>query len=144
MNRRSEEDAAARWVRSALDGGAAEAEGPESWRAVWAALELPVAPDATAAPAGFARRVAQAWAAERAEASAPILGPPWMRAAAAAALLAGIALGTTLSNAGDSDDSSDSASESWAAVSLSEEYLQALATAEVVLEDDAGSEVAAP
>lgn len=131
MNRRTDDEVAARWVRSTLDQGSPGTEAPEGWRSVWAALELPGAP---AAPAGFARQVARAWGAERALAAAPILGAAWMRAAAAAALLAGIALGTTLSGVGDSSETASVATDSWASVSLSEEYLRALATPEAALE----------
>ena len=161
MNRRQSgqsDDEAARWARSVLGRGAqapasqlsdSERPGPadEAWRRTWEALELPAAP---AAPAGFARRVARAAEAERERASAPILGAAWMRAAAAAALLAGIALGSTLalqSGLGGGFDTLSSVDAipgegsglddaSWAAT-LSEEYLVALAADETAPESPA-------
>ena len=93
---------------------------------------------APAAPAGFARRAAPAWAAEQAAAAAPILGATWMRAAAAAALLAGIALGSTLSYSSSSEPSADGA-DSWQSTSLSEEYLAALSAPEAILALPAGA-----
>jgi hypothetical protein len=53
-----------------------------------------------------------------------------MRLAAAAALLAGVALGTSLSF---SDESSTAESQSWIPTTLSEEYLVAIATPDTVL-----------
>ena len=106
-----------------------ERTGPESWQAAWAALELP---PVAAAPAGFVHRAAAAWAAEQAAAAAPILGATWMRAAAAAALLAGIALGSTLAYSSGSETSADGG-DSWQSTSLSEEYLSALSTPEAIL-----------
>lgn len=135
MNRREQEDAAARWARSVLEAGAAgcsrgadAVHRPAGWRERWAALEMPPPP----AAAGFARRVAGAWAAERASVAAPILGATWMRAAALAALLAGIALGSTLSPGSGVEVSADS-SETWSSTSLSEDYLTALAAPEATL-----------
>lgn len=136
MNRRMDPDAAARWVRSALREGASDAReaaladqvewaergsGDEIWRQVWAGLDLP---PALGASPGFARRVALEWAAERARAEASILGAGWMRAAAAAALLAGVVLGTSLAWGTDSTAVED---DSWQATTLSEEYLSAIA-----------------
>lgn len=134
MKRREQEESAARWVRSVLARSATakpEETGPESWQAAWEALDLPAGPPA---PAGFARRVARAWQAEQATAAAPILGAGWMRAAALAALLAGIALGSTLSySSGSIGDSSAGSDDSWQATSLSEEYLSALSSPETIL-----------
>jgi len=152
------DDEGARWARSVLGRGAqapasqlpgSGRPGPadETWRETWDGLELAAAP---AAPAGFARRVARAAEAERELASAPILGAAWMRAAAAAALLAGIALGSTLalqSSLGGGLDELPSVDaiaaeesglddESWAAT-LSEEYLVALAADETAPESPA-------
>ncbi len=136
MKRRVDPDAETRWVRNALRKGAGEARGAspadpvdpaerrvgdESWREVWAGLELP---PAASAPPGFARRVAVAWEVERARAAAPLLGAGWMRAAAAAALLAGVALGTSLAW---SDGSVAYEDDSWLPTTLSEEYLSAIA-----------------
>ncbi len=90
------------------------------WREKWASLELPPAPGA---PPGFARQVALAWAAERRRADAPMLAAGWMRAAAAAALLAGVALGVTLASGADSGAVEV---ETWQLTTLSEEYLTAL------------------
>ena len=145
MKRRRSKDEEARWVRTVLGAGA-PAAGPErpgadeeAWRTTWDGLELPPAP---AVPPGFARRVALAWAAEREPAAAPILGAIWMRAAAAAALLAGIALGSTLALQNGVDDARESLAsladeiaadeEDWTAT-LSEEYLLALSTDEANL-----------
>ncbi|MDQ1347993.1 MAG: hypothetical protein QG573_1367 [Acidobacteriota bacterium] len=146
MKRRRSQDEEARWVRSVLGAGA-PAAGPdrpgadaEAWRTTWDGLELPPAP---AVPAGFAHRVALAWAAEREPAAAPILGAIWMRAAAAAALLAGVALGSTLALQNSADDARESLAasladdiaageETWTAT-LSEEYLLALSTDEADL-----------
>jgi hypothetical protein len=161
MNRRrsgQSDDEGARWARTVLGRGAhapasqlpvSGRPGPadETWRETWDGLELPAAP---AAPAGFARRVARAAAAERELASASILGAAWMRAAAAAALLAGIALGSTLalsSGLGGGLDELPSVDaiaaeesglddESWAAT-LSEEYLVALAADEATSQTSA-------
>lgn len=134
MNRREQEEAAERWVKSVLDRGATgagDAAGPERWQATWAALELPPAPPA---PPGFALRVGRAREAGWARATAPILGAGWMRAAAFAALLAGIALGSTLSyGSGSVGDGSAASDESWQATSLSEEYLSALSSPETIL-----------
>lgn len=138
MTGREQEDAAALWARCVLDKNATQGPqeaGPASWQAAWAALELPPAP---AAPAGFARRAAAAWAAEQAAAAAPILGATWMRAAAAAALLAGIALGSTLSFSSGGETSADGG-DSWQSTSLSEEYLSALSTPEAILALPAGA-----
>lgn len=150
MNRREEEEAAERWVRSVLDRravGAGDDADLKDWQAAWAALELPQ-PAAPLAPPGFARRVARARESELASASAPILGAYWMRAAALAALLAGLALGSTLSLAGGSSgESSAAGDESWQTTLLSEEYLSALASPEVILAspaDDGESAGAAP
>ena len=148
MKRREQEESAARWVRSVLARSATakpEETGPESWQAAWEALDLPAGPPA---PAGFARRVARAWQAEQATAAAPILGAGWMRAAALAALLAGIALGSTLSDASAPSDGSTAADDSWSSTSLSEEYLSALSSPEGVLaspvgEDDAAADLPA-
>lgn len=160
MNRRrsqKSDEAQADWARSVLAAAARQpgSEGtgpagddrPDTWRGTWPeswdALELPPAP---AVPADFARRVARAAAAERERACAPILGARWMRAAAAAALLAGIALGGTLAlqsgfGAGlDTLPSVDSIAawggaleeDSWTET-LSEEYLVALAADESAL-----------
>lgn len=139
MNRREENEAATRWARSVLDADAAGREReagaarqpaawPATWPEGWAALEMPPSPPA---PAGFARRVAGAWAAEQAAAAAPLLGAAWMRAAALAALLAGIALGSTLSSG--AGEASVEEVDSWQATSLSEEYLQAIAAPESAL-----------
>ncbi|MEO8195533.1 MAG: hypothetical protein ABI689_02300 [Thermoanaerobaculia bacterium] len=139
MNRREREAAAARWARSVLDKVATGAPGdcaPESWPAAWAALELPAAPPV---PVGFARRVAGAWATEQVAAAAPILGAAWMRAAALAALLAGIALGSTLSYGSGATDASGESADSWQPTSLSEEYLSALASPETILASPAGA-----
>ena len=153
MKRRRSKDEEARWVRTVLGAGA-PAAGPErpgadeeAWRTTWDGLELPPAP---AVPPGFARRVALAWAAEREPAAAPILGAIWMRAAAAAALLAGIALGSTLAVQNGVDDARESLAsladeiaadeEDWTAT-LSEEYLLALSTDEA---DPAAPAAAAP
>lgn len=150
MNRRrsrQSDEAQARWARSVL-GAEARPKGsqrtdpagdgwPDIWRESWDALDLPPAP---AVPAGFARRVARAAEVERERASAPLLGAAWMRAAAAAALLGGIALGSTLALQGSLDFRNDSIAanstdedlvdeDSWTAT-LSEEYLLALATDE--------------
>jgi hypothetical protein len=146
MKRRRSKVEEARWVRTVLGAGAPTAgedrpgADEDAWRATWAGLELP---PASAVPPGFARRVALAWAAERDLAAAPILGAIWMRAAAAAALLAGIALGSTLAlqNGVDNARESFAASlpdeiaadeEAWTAT-LSEEYLLALSTDEANL-----------
>lgn len=150
MNRRrsrQSDEAQARWARSVLGAeacqpgsertGPAGDDWPDTWRESWDALDLPPAP---AVPAGFARRVARAAEVERERASAPILGGGWMRAAAAAALLAGIALGSTLALQSSLDFGNDSIAanpadedlvdeDSWTAT-LSEEYLLALATDE--------------
>ncbi len=146
MKRRRSKDEEARWVRTVLGAGV-PAAGPdrpgadaEAWRTTWDGLELPPAP---AVPPGFARRVALAWAAEREPAAAPILGAIWMRAAAAAALLAGVALGSTLALQNSADDARESLAasladdiaageETWTAT-LSEEYLLALSTDEADL-----------
>lgn len=134
MNRREQDESAGRWVKSVLErgaGGAGDAAGPEGWQATWAALELPPSP---LVPPGFARRVGRAREAEWARATAPILGARWMRAAALAALLAGIALGSTLSyGSGSVGDSSAGSDDSWQATSLSEEYLSALSSPETIL-----------
>jgi len=146
MNRRTDRDAPGDWVRTVLREGAGAAGEPSlaaagaaafdtsgpafgdaGWREAWAALELP---PAAGAPAGFASRIALAWAAERARAESPLLGAGWMRAAAAAALLAGVALGTGLSVG---TDSSASAEDSWKPTTLSEEYLSAIATPDAAL-----------
>jgi hypothetical protein len=95
-------------------------EDEAGWREKWASLELPPAPGA---PPGFARRVALAWAAERRLTEAPMLAAGWMRAAAVAALLAGVALGVTLAS---SADSGAVEVETWQLTTLSEEYLTAL------------------
>ena len=152
------DDEGARWARTVLGRGAhapasqlpvsgRPGSADETWRETWDGLELAAAP---AAPAGFARRVARAAAAERELASASILGAAWMRAAAAAALLAGIALGSTLALqsglgggfetlssveaiAGEGSGLDDA---SWAAT-LSEEYLVALAADETAPESPA-------
>ena len=136
MNRRRDPDAEARWVRSALREGAGDAReaspadpaewpehgsGDEIWRQVWAGLDLP---PALGASPGFARRVALEWTAERARAEASILGAGWMRAAAAAALLTGVALGTSLAWGTDAIAVED---DSWRPTTLSEEYLSAIA-----------------
>lgn len=133
MNRRGQEEAATRWAGTVLDPAArsasADAAG-ERMQATWVALELPPAPTV---PAGFARRVARAWSAEQERAAAPILAAAWMRAAAAAALLAGIALGTTLSYRTDpmaAVATSTVDEGSWEAALMSEEYLRALAVPE--------------
>lgn len=140
MKRREQEEAAVRWARSVLDaatGSAGQEARPsrsgaeERWTAAWMALE---SPPAATAPAGFSRRVARAWAAERERAAAPLLGAAWMRAAAAAALLAGIALGSTLAYRTDTSAASAASSTgagadgSWGTTSLSEDYLSALST----------------
>lgn len=138
MKRRKEDDAEQRWARATLAGGETRsgvaprdgaAGGPDGWPSAWTALELPPAP---AVPAGFSRRVARAWTVERARATEPILGAAWMRAAAAAALLAGVALGGTLSYGTGTAASEAGVTEedAWWTVSLSEEYLQALSAAE--------------
>ncbi len=146
MKRRRSTDEEARWVRTVLGAGAPAAglERPgadeDAWRAAWAGLDLPPAP---AVPPGFARRVALAWAAEHEPAAAPILGAIWMRAAAAAALLAGIALGSTLALQDGVDDAREALAasladeiaadeETWTAT-LSEEYLLALSADEADL-----------
>lgn len=98
-----------------------------SWRRAWATLELPPAPGA---PPAFARRIALAWAAERECAAVPLLAGGWMRAAAAAALFAGVALGTSLALGNDSTASED---DSWQQTTLSEEYLTALAAPDAAL-----------
>lgn len=126
-------------MRTVLGAGAPAAD-EDAWRATWAGLELP---PASAVPPGFARRVALAWAAERESAGAPLLGAIWMRAAAAAALLAGIVLGSTLALQNGLDDGGGSLAASladdiaadeeiWTAT-LSEEYLVALSTDEANL-----------
>lgn len=144
MKRREEDEAGQRWARGTLAGDETrgglgprdgEAGSPDGWPSVWRALELPKAP---AVPAGFSRRVARAWTTERARAAEPILGAAWMRAAAAAALLAGVALGGSLSYgtgtaAGEAGLTEEDA---WWTASLSEEYLQALSASE-----PAGAEV---
>ena len=151
MNRREQVEAATRWARAVLDPaakGAADDTGGERAQAAWAALELPPAPGA---PATFARQVARAWEAERAGAAAPLLAVGWMRAAAVGALLAGIALGSTLSYAGGNaalettaalDTSSDD-DDSWLSTSLSEEYLSALSSPEAILERATDGDAAA-
>jgi hypothetical protein len=145
MKRRRLQDEEARWVRAVLDPGAASGvtdrnrppADETAWRATWAGLELPPAPPV---PAGFARRVALAWSAERERAEAPILGALWMRAAAAAALVAGIMLGSTLAMQNGLDlgsgalpaslaDEAAADEDSWTAT-LSEEYLLALSSDE--------------
>lgn len=139
MTGREQQEAAARWARSVLDKDATdvpERTGAESWQAAWAALELP---PVAAAPVGFARRAAAAWAAEQAAAAAPILGATWMRAAAAAALLAGIALGSTLAYSSGGETSAYGA-DSWQSTSLSEEYLSALSTPDAILMPPAGAD----
>ncbi len=150
MNRRRLQNEEARWVRTVLGSGAPKAgldrpgADEDAWRATWAGLELPPAPTV---PPGFARRVALAWAVEREPAAAPILGAIWMRAAAAAALLGGIALGSTLAlqNGLDVGSGSIAASladeiaadeDTWTAT-LSEEYLLALSVDEANLETPA-------
>ena len=134
MNRRGQQEAEARWARSVLEagaGGARPESGAESWQAGWQGLELPPAPPV---PPDFAHRVARAWRAEQARSAAPLLGAGWMRAAALAALLAGIALGGTLSLAGSSGaESAAAGDDSWQTTSLSEEYLSALASPETIL-----------
>jgi hypothetical protein len=143
MDRRVNRDAEAVWVRALLaqvaaglpePGIAAPAvaagdrdPGAAIWREAWDGLDLPPAPGA--AP-GFAGRIAQARAAGRERAEAPLMGGGWMRLAAAAALLAGVALGTSLSF---SDESSTAESQSWIPTTLSEEYLVAIATPDTVL-----------
>lgn len=150
MNRRRSgrsDEEQARWARAVLGAGARQpgSECPgsaggacrDTWRETWDGLELPPAP---AVPPGFAHRVARAAEVERERASAPVLGAGWMRAAAAAALLAGIALGSTLalqssldfgngSSAANLADELLADEDSWTAT-LSEEYLLALATGE--------------
>jgi hypothetical protein len=149
MNRRGQQEAEARWARAVLDADAAgerPESGAESWQAAWQGLELPPAAGGAAplVPPDFARRVALAWRAEQARAAAPLLGAGWMRAAALAALLAGIALGSTLSLAGSNPaDSGAAAEESWQTTSLSEEYLSALASPEAILSSPTGADEAA-
>lgn len=152
MKRREEDEAGQRWARAILAGdetigGVAsrdgEAGGPHGWPSAWTALELPPPP---AVPAGFSRCVARAWSTERARAAEPILGAAWMRAAAAAALLAGIALGGTLSygtgtTAGEAGRTEEDA---WWSASLSEEYLQALSAAEPAGDEVDGQEESRP
>ena len=62
-----------------------------------------------------------------------------MRAAAAAALLAGIALGSTLSFSSGGETSADGG-DSWQSTSLSEEYLSALSTPDAILMPPAGAD----
>lgn len=137
MKRREEDEAGQRWARATLDGdGTRRHTGPSgggagilpAWSAAWAALELPP----PSVPAGFSRRVAGVWSDERARAAAPLLGAAWMRAAAAAALLAGAVLGGTLSwGTGNAAGEAVLADEEvWWTASLSEEYLEALSGAE--------------
>lgn len=145
MTRRMNPEAEARWVRTVLRDSAGDPGSPArpapmggvemagdgsmdgSWRRAWATLELPPAPGA---PPAFARRIALAWAAERECAAVPLLAGGWMRAAAAAALFAGLALGTSLSLGNDSTASED---DSWQQTTLSEEYLTALAAPDAAL-----------
>ena len=142
MSRRGQDEAAAQWVRSVLArdaAGAPREAGPENWHSAWEALELQPGPGA---PTGFARRVARAWQVEQARAAAPILGAGWMRAAAAAALLAGIALGSTLSYASGAGDATVAGDDSWSSTSLSEEYLDALSSPEAILAAPAAEDAA--
>ncbi|MEO7795849.1 MAG: hypothetical protein ABIV06_13855, partial [Thermoanaerobaculia bacterium] len=154
MNRLEQERAAARWVRtvlapdfesvdaavpapraqrSAITAAVAKVgePPPENWQAVWVALELPPAP---VLQEGFARRTARLFKAERERSDAPLLTAGWMRAAAAAALLAGIALGSSLAPGTDAFETTASVPDSWTTTSLSEEYLAALSTPETTLE----------
>ena len=171
MNRRGEEEAVRAWARAVLEpasnsasnsaigstpgptaeSAAAKKSGPladdaEPGRSAWASLELP---PAAAVPPGFALQVLRAWNRER-ESTPPILGALWMRAAAAAALLAGVFLGGVLSGADASDASAASDTsrypgdalvtasteiDAWVESSLSEEYLAALGEAETVSGD---------
>lgn len=142
MSRRGKEEAAAQWVRSVLArdaAGAPREAGPENWHSAWEALELPPGPGA---PPGFTRQVARAWQVEQAGAAAPILGAGWMRAAALAALLAGIALGGTLSYASAAGDTTAASDDSWSSTSLSEEYLTALSSPESILAAPASEDAA--
>ncbi|MFN7943212.1 MAG: hypothetical protein U0X73_16600 [Thermoanaerobaculia bacterium] len=91
----------------------------------WRALELaPAAPP----PPGFATRVAAAARARDArEGSGAPAPPPWMRWAAAAALLAGIAAGAGFGALAAPPAGDSSAVGSWNDASLAEEYLDASA-----------------
>jgi hypothetical protein len=152
MNRRGDQEAVGAWARAVLEpapgtpANAASNPAPDRpgdgsevgqrvYRELWAGLELP--PE-VGAPPGFASRVARAYRRER-ESAAPILGALWMRAAAAAALLAGAVLGGALSGVGEAGEAelpgdaqviAAAEIDAWEESSLSEEYLAALGAAE--------------
>lgn len=137
MNRR-EEDRSERpehWARAVLAAERSEAApetGESRWSRAWEALELP--PTAPVPPE-FSAHLAARLRAERASGAVPLFAAGWMRAASAAALLAGIAVGSFVAFATSGSDATSAAAvdDAWQVTSLSEEYLSALAAPEAAL-----------
>ncbi|MEO8275074.1 MAG: hypothetical protein ABI639_02585 [Thermoanaerobaculia bacterium] len=140
MSRRAMQEAEAQWAKAQLAVGAGRAPGAVDdpllrrtteaavgdLRRTWIDLELPP----VAIPPDFARRISRAWNLERSRGSGAMLSLGWMRAAAAAALFAGVALGTALAVNDESSRIAASDDDAWQSSSLSEEYLSALALPE--------------